>query len=189
MNLREAQSVLIKAGVQIDAGLTAQEFARVESEFEFRFPPDYREFLATGLPVSRGWVNWRSGERSAIHQRFSWPLEGICFDVEQNDFWLGEWGVKPAKLADVLEIVRRAVAEAPVLIPICGHRYIPAIPTDAGNPVFSVHQTDIIYYGADLLEYLQNEFSYYFGRINAPLLITREPRRIGFWTRMVEANC
>jgi len=34
--------------------------------------------------------------------------------------------------------------------------------------VFSVHQTDIIYYGAHLQNYLENEFSYYFrGAIEA----------------------
>jgi hypothetical protein len=38
------------------------------------------------------------------------------------------------------------------------HRMMPDEPREAGNPVFSVHQTDIIYYGFDLLDYLRNEF-------------------------------
>jgi hypothetical protein len=35
---------------------------------------------------------------------------------------------------------------------------MPAEPHLPGNPVFSVHQTDIIVYGLDLYEYLHNEF-------------------------------
>jgi len=36
-------------------------------------------------------------------------------------------------------------------------------PRHRRNPVFSVHQTDIIYYGSDLEHYLHKEFYYYFG--------------------------
>jgi hypothetical protein len=35
---------------------------------------------------------------------------------------------------------------------------IPDDPHLEGNPVFSVHQTDIIYYGYDLEDYLRHEF-------------------------------
>jgi hypothetical protein len=35
---------------------------------------------------------------------------------------------------------------------------IPDEPSRPGNPVFSVHQTDIIHYGADLRDYLEREF-------------------------------
>jgi hypothetical protein len=78
------------------------------------------------------------------------------------------------------------VADAPVLIPVCSHRYLPASPPQAGNPVFSVHQSDIIYYGANLLDYLQNEFGYYFGR--AEHAISATPRRIALWSRLAEDN-
>lgn len=42
--------------------------------------------------------------------------------------------------------------------PVYGHRYLPAGPVLAGHPVLSVHQTDVIYYGADLADYLSLEF-------------------------------
>lgn len=48
---------------------------------------------------------------------------------------------------------------APRLIPICSHRYIPEEPHDAGNPVFSVMQSDVIYYGADLANYSKGSSS------------------------------
>jgi hypothetical protein len=35
---------------------------------------------------------------------------------------------------------------------------MPAEPYRSGNPVFSIMQTDIIYYGANLPHYLLNEF-------------------------------
>ena len=182
----EAQAVLRTAGVRIDAGMTEQEFLRVERSFGFRFPPDLRAFLAVGLPVSDSWVDWRDGDEAAIRERLGWPLEGMCFDIEHNAFWLDEWGRRPATLPEAFDVARRAVEDAPVLIPICSHRYMPAEPREAGNPVFSVYQTDIIHYGADLVDYLRNEFSYYFGR--GEYAITGTPRHVGFWSRVVEVN-
>jgi hypothetical protein len=38
-------------------------------------------------------------------------------------------------------------------------RYLPSEPLLGGNPVFSVHQTDIIFYGCDLRDYVWNEFA------------------------------
>ena len=43
-------------------------------------------------------------------------------------------------------------------MPVFGHRMIPDRPHLPGNPVFSVHQTDIIYYGCDLRDYFLHEF-------------------------------
>jgi hypothetical protein len=182
MTFNDAQTVLATAGVRIDSGLTDDEFRRVERRFGFKFPPDLRAFLSVGLPVSRSWVDWRSASDAAIRERLNWPLEGICFDIENSAFWLDEWGERPATSEAAFDIARRAVAGAPVLIPICSHRYIPDEPSEAGNPIFSVHQTDIIYYGADLMDYLHNEFSYYFGR--AGYAITKTPRRVPFWSQL-----
>ncbi len=44
------------------------------------------------------------------------------------------------------------------MIPVFAHRMLPSEPHLEGNPVFSVHQTDIIYYGFDLDDYLRHEF-------------------------------
>jgi hypothetical protein len=172
--------------VQFDPGLTEDEFLQVERRFGFQFPPDLRTFLSIGLPVSGRWVDWRNVDDAAIRERLEWPIEGICFDIEHNAFWLGEWGARPSDLQEAFEVARRAVAGAPVLIPICSHRFIPAAPPESGNPVFSIYQTDIIYYGADLMDYLQNEFRYYFGR--AEFAVAKNPRRIAFWSRLAEEN-
>ena len=183
MEFLSAQKVLIAAGVEIDAGLTLAEFDRIEQTYGFRFPPDLREFLSIGLPVSRKWMDWRGADDKAIRDRLNWPLEGMCFDIERNGFWLDEWGRKPDRSEAAFDVARRAVSQAPRLIPICSHRYIPAEPNEPGNPVFSVYQTDIIYYGTDLTDYLQNEYKYYFGR--AGYTLTGVPKEIGFWSALV----
>jgi hypothetical protein len=184
MDFKAAQQLLLSADVCIESGLNAEEIARIEQTFAFRFPPDLREFLSTGLPVSSPWVNWRHDPASSIRDRLEWPLHGLCFDIEHADFWMPEWGDKPATLRDKFDIARRAVSEAPVLIPIFSHRYIPASPPESGNPMLSVHQTDIIYYGADLADYLQNEFLQAFGRDEWRL--PDRVKTIPFWTRLIE---
>jgi hypothetical protein len=68
------------------------------------------------------------------------------------------------------------LAAAPKLIPVFLHRMMPDEPRKAGNPVFSVHQTDIIYYGHDLPDYLRQEF-----QVARWWTRPSEPRRIRFW--------
>jgi hypothetical protein len=83
----------------------------------------------------------------------------MAFDIEHNKFWLDEWGPQPSSIAEAIEVGRRHFDAAPKLIPVCSHRYLPSEPLVAGNPVFSVHQTDIIVYGIDLWDYFWNEFA------------------------------
>ena len=107
-------------------------------------------------------------------------VDGIHFDVINNGFWLDEWGALP-DASESRRIVVQALAEAPALIPINGHRAIPNDPLVAGNPVFSVWQTDIIIYGADLTEYLVNEFE-------RRDVLSSDARTIRFWSHLVDLN-
>lgn len=185
LDLPAVHATLVRAGVVFEPGLSDAEFKAVESRFGFRFPPDLRRFLAHALPTSPSWPNWRRDPPETLRERLEWPYEGICFDVEQNGFWPVRWGQKPGSLDEARRIARQHVDAAPRLIPILSHRYLPDRPHQAGNPVFSVHQTDIIYYGSDLPAYLKNEFSYYFGserRFDEPT------RRIEFWSWLVDLN-
>jgi hypothetical protein len=104
------------------------------------------------------------------------PRQGHLFDVEHNGFWLDEWGQRPRSLAEALRAADALVSAAPRLVPVYMHRMMPDEPHMPGNPVFSVHQTDIIHYGFDLGDYLRLEFG----------LPGREPwpgqvRPIRFW--------
>jgi hypothetical protein len=148
---------------RIDRGLSLSELDGVESFFAFRFPPDLAELLRAGLPIGEKWPNWRAavqGDDNAIkqiQQMLDWPHEGMCFDVEHNGAWDPSWGSRPASMQDALRIASDAVRAAPMLIPVYGHRYLPSDPCEAGNPVFSIHQWDIIVYGRDLQSYFEAE--------------------------------
>lgn len=162
--------------VEFDDGLSDTEVAVVETRFGFRFPPDLRAFQQTALPRGPRFPDWRSGDEAALRDWLDLPRAGIVFDIEHNGFWLPEWGPRPGALDEALWAAERLIAGAPRLIPVYGHRMMSAEPHEVGNPVFSVHQTDIIPYGFDLADYLRQEFD----------LPGREPwpaelRPIRFW--------
>ncbi len=179
-DLQVYKAVLEQAGIVFEEGLSCEEICQIEVDYAFNFPPDLKELLMFALPVSQQFLNWRSTSRDQIIDRLSSPYEGIFFDIEHNGFWLEAWGIQPSSLFDALQQAKKAVKAAPTLIPIFGHRYIPDYPCKAGNPIFSVHQTDIIYYGTDLFNYVENEFFQHFGRAGHKL--EGEIRKIDFWS-------
>jgi hypothetical protein len=149
-------AALLQVGhLPFDAGLTDEEVERVERKYAFRFPPDLRAFLQIVMPANIGFHDWRDGNEAGLREMLDWPLIGCLFDVEHTDFWLPEWGIRPTSLSDALKIATEKVNEAPKLIPIYSHRFISEEPYEEGNPVLSVYQTDIIYYGFDLDDYLR----------------------------------
>ena len=159
-------------------GYSQAELDDAQGIFNLRFPPDLIELLKRGrLPRGHDWTS----EREQIRRVLAWPLDGLLFDVEHNALWLPQWGERPAASGDRAEVVGRAVAEAPKLIPLCGHRYIPEEPHERGNPIFSVYQSDIIYYGSNLANYIANEFS-----IPHQYAIVGTPKRIRFWSDFAE---
>jgi hypothetical protein len=184
MDLTYLNDRLSRAGVKFDAGLSSGELQSIERRWGFLFPPDLRDFLRDALPVSKGWIDWRKASDPEIQDRLNWPFQGMCFDIEHSSFWLPRWGEKPSDMARAFKVARVAVEEAPKLIPVYGHRYIPDRPHESGNPIFSVYQTDLICYGANLIDYLCNEFPAEFGRTGfiAPCLV----RRIEFWSDIVD---
>lgn len=163
----EAPRRLSRLGrVEVLPGLSDAEFARVEAEFGFEFSDDHRAFLAAGLPTARPsspgrrqpWPDWRNGDPDGLRDRLAWPVDGVLFDVEHSSFWSEDWGTKPAVPADILAVARTHLAEVPKMMPVCSHRYLPAGRGTYGHPVLSMYQTDIIYYGTDLIDYVHQEF-------------------------------
>jgi hypothetical protein len=61
------------------------------------------------------------------------------------------------------------------------HRYLPETPNESGNPVFSVCQSDVIYYGADLAHYFEREFG------STDRLWPDRIKYIPFWSDLVES--
>ncbi|BCY13078.1 hypothetical protein [Actinoplanes sp. L3-i22] len=157
----------------VATGLSDAEFDRVEAEFGFVFAPDHRAFLAAGLPVNtrpepaipgvisahqEPWPDWRNGKPAKLREALAWPVEGVLFDVKSNGYWHDDWGPRPKSKSEAGRTAKARLAEVPALVPVYGHRYLPAGPGHAGHPVLSVWQTDIIYYGLDLADWIGHEF-------------------------------
>jgi hypothetical protein len=147
-------------GVEFSDPLSERETAAVEARFDFSFPADLRAFLQTALPTGKEFPNWRKRDETLLNDWLKRPRQGVLFDVTRNNFWLSEWGERPNDLAEAAAIVNTLLDEAPKLIPIYRHRMMPSEPSEVGNPVFSVHQTDIIVYGANLGDYFAHEFTF-----------------------------
>ena len=176
--------LLRAAGVKLERGLNEAELSVAEERSGARFPPDLRELLRAAVPTGEQFPNWRDTAAPELGQALAWPFDGIAFDIEHNAFWWPTWGPRPHALSDAIDLARHRVAEAPTLIPVYGHRYLPAVPCDAGNPVLSVYQTDIIYYGSDLRAYIAHEF----GPTGYAEAVTRVPRPVLFWSELIQAN-
>ncbi len=132
-------------------------------------------------------MHWAETPDAAIVDRLKWPFEGFCFDIEHAELWRPEWGPKPDLLADRIAVFETVYNAPPKLIPIYGHRYISAEPPEAGNPVFSVYQSDIITYGTDLWDYLMVEFAPRPPSEHPSQKQTEAPaRKIRFWSDWVE---
>lgn len=169
--------------VEIGRGLSDAEFDRVERRFGFEFADDHRAFLAAGLPLGKSWPDWRNGDPNNLHSRLAWPVDGVLFDVEHNAFWYPAWGGRPADRGEAVTLARGLLASVPQMVPVFSHRYLPAGSGSHGHPVLSMHQTDIIFYGDDLVDYIDHEFGTRQERTN----LGRQPMAtVPFWRDLVQ---
>ena len=139
-------------------GLLPREIAAIESELGFRLPEDFAYLLQNIRDPGGVLFPWSNFIKQEYDKTIAWILHGVEFDIEQSDVWMRRWGERPVELSAALDTARRDFATWPKLLPVYGHRFLAAEPFRCGNPVFSIMQTDIIYYGADLAHYLVNEF-------------------------------
>lgn len=154
---------LEQKGVTFELGLTDEEVQAIETYFGIRFPPDLRAFYQHKLPASHSFKNYRAMLAAGHDPDLTGPfLEDILFDVEENDVWIDAWGEKPEGAEECVKVAKQKLAENPPprLIPIFSHRCMASEPHEVGQPVLSIHQTDIIVYGPDLLSYLAAEFDF-----------------------------
>lgn len=179
-------------GVEFAAGLSDAEVSAIEQTCAFQFPPDLKAFLQIGMPLQwipqNGWKprtgfpNWREDPLTIVRQSRQWVAEAFHFDIKESNFWMEEWGERPTELDQALAICDQHLQAAPLLIPIFAHRFLPAEPNLAGNPVLSMWQAlDTIYYGYNLQTYLKNEFVDDEEDWGEP----SDYREIPFWSRIV----
>lgn len=155
--------------VELRDGLGPHELDAVERAYGFQFSADQRCFLSSMFPSGPGWPDWRDIESRALREWLDRPREGVLFDVEVNAFWPEQWGARPDDAEEARRVADREVRSWPVLVPISGHSYMPAAEVRPGSPVFSVVQTDVIYYGSNLLDFFRHEYG-----------LPRDPDSAGF---------
>ncbi|HEV2458956.1 MAG TPA: hypothetical protein VGS80_11370 [Ktedonobacterales bacterium] len=147
--------------------------AQAEGALATAYIKEFRQYMV--LEEGPSFYNWLT-DTEAIQGRFDWLVEGLQFDVEHNVLWRESWGPKPSTLEAQKERVRALVAAAPKLVPVFAHRYLLAEPCQAGNPVLSVYESDIIVYGYDLRSYFLMEFYERLGLEHAEIegMVTKE---------------
>jgi len=180
MDLDPVLAALDSAGVWLDPGLTDDEIAAVERRFGFTFCADHRDLLALAVPVGDGWPDWLDDDEAPLRARLAWPVDGVAHDVLENDFWPASWGPRPDDAREA--VARRRLAAVPTMVPVYAHRFLPSGPAPSGTPVFSIYQTDVIYYGSDLADYLTREFLHR----SAPAAMPDASLRTPFWSDLAE---
>ena len=166
-------------------GLSNHEIETIEQRHGFTFPLDLRLLLQTALPLTddtRDFPNWRDGDAWLEH-KLADPFSCVEYGVSEFDFWWKEWGKRPKSPTAAVALAADFLAAMPKLIPVYAHRYLPSIPTLAGNPVMSLVDFDFIYYGHDLPSYLAAEFG-----VPNPYPVPALPRYIPMWAEAVEAT-
>ena len=172
---------LSSKNIEFKPGLSQTQIEAIQKQFEIIFPPDLKFFLSYAVPVGKNFPDWYSIKSTELLEIIRWPLKGILFDIQHDQFWPEDWGVKPTLLDEALMVAKTEISKVPPLIPIYAHRFIPSEPSLEGNPILSVYQTDIVYYGHDLPSYFSNEFG-----VPNPYVEAESYRVIRFWTDIIE---
>jgi len=150
-------------GIMFSKEISNNELDEIEKVYDIKFPESLREFYKNGIPFSSdnqcfpNWNNFENKNIENIKERMKAPYNWLFRDVK-NDFWLPKWGEKAADNDGLIEQFAKIIVDAPKLIPIYSHRYMPIIDGADNPPVISTVGRDTIYYGSNLIEYLQNEF-------------------------------
>jgi hypothetical protein len=168
-------------GIGFSQGLSREELDLAEHCLGAPLPPELGLLYGAALPVGEGFANWRDPV-AEVRWTAEWIDRAFAFDIEHNSWWPPFWDVRPKPIDEALAILRKALASAPPLVHVRGHRFMATEPRGRGNPVLSIWQaSDSIYYGYDLADYLHKEF-----HLNRPWWAATEPPRVPFWGDMLD---
>ncbi|MBQ4564889.1 MAG: hypothetical protein IJA48_00920 [Oscillospiraceae bacterium] len=155
---------LKRAGLSFSQGMTSEELDWAERIFGFRFPDEIRQFLSIAVPSDPDFFSYRDTSEEN-RERFCTIQASIeqafLFDLAENREDLYErLGSKLGCDMDsenfdckVMEYLRQSVK----LIPFYDHRCF--FDGMDGMPIVSFWQSvDSIFYGGDLVNYLEVEF-------------------------------
>lgn len=169
-----------KSGITVSRGLTDEEFKKIEEIYGIVFPSQLAEFYSCGLPIGEQfpiWNDFSDGNVCLIREKIEFPINALRSDVE-DWFWLDSWGDEPESREEALAVFGSIAQNAPKMIPIYSHRYMPAY---EGAPVISTVGSDCIYYGRSLEEYLECEFLHVKDRF-----MKGKVKKVPFWSNLVE---
>lgn len=138
-------------------GASAQEVDAFEAETGLELPDDLRWLVQNTHDPGGAFFGWLK-EPERIAESRDWIRNGIEFDLQHGTTWLKRWGEPPKEIDARIEIFRADFQSWPALVPVMGHRFLRIDPCNSGQPVYSIVQTDIIYYGANLASWLAMEF-------------------------------
>lgn len=147
-------------GISFEAGLTDDEIESIERTYNISFPNSLKEFYKEGLPTGEPFPNWKDYSENNIREikeRIVRPYNGLIDDIKDNQYWGSDWPEYDS-VDDKIMYFNDLYNQAPKLIPIAYSRYIISAPETDDPAVLSVHDSDIIVYGNNLKEYLENEF-------------------------------
>ena len=176
------------AGIPFDEGLSDEEFVRIESALGFRFPSEIRSFLACGIPIGKGFYNWRDlpGDNVQGFHNFSLSIENAFrFDIENNTNDLRAMlGDSFSEIKDS-EAFSKAVLDflhqSTKLIPFYAHRCFFDGMDDM--PIVSFWQPmDTIFYGENFEDYLKVEF---LGKKHCIKHIPEQMKDTGIWYHLI----
>ncbi|KAI4330615.1 hypothetical protein MLD38_028888 [Melastoma candidum] len=141
-----------RRGLDVQPGLSDSEFAVLEAEFAFTFPPDLHSLLASGLPSSPGFPDWRCP--SSVHSALRLPVSAVVLLISRHpSLWPRSWGPRPADPDLAIQAARSALKKVPPLIPLFDRCYIPSTPSLSGNPIFYVDEDRVSCCSTDLAEF------------------------------------
>jgi hypothetical protein len=136
-------------------GMTVSEIDAAQYALGFSFAVDHRDLLLLGVPIAS--PDWRDPTSAEVTNSLNEPSEGALFDVRINAMWLASWGPRPEDETGAEAVAAAKIAEWPRMVPFWGHRCIRAgAPT--GEPVYSIVQTDCVFYGDNLADWARIEF-------------------------------
>lgn len=168
-------------------GASREKLEEIENHLGHSLPPDLI-YLAEHTNDPDGLcMRWLQGPHAieAFEERVKY---GLSFDIGQNGLWLASWGPRPAAPMDRLALFEAEFQRWPKLLPLSGHRAIPATPTEAGNPVFSVMQSDIVYYGTTLADWMALDLTVEWRGDHATRSPAGRARHIPVWSDFAEGT-
>jgi hypothetical protein len=165
--------------VDIQRGLRDSEFDAICARYGFTFADDHRALLTGGLPTGPGWPDWRSSDQRAVRDQLAWPVQGVLFDVQHKGFWHRAWGECPERRDEALAVAEAALAGVPRMVPLLGHRYLPAGAGSAPHPILQMFRSEIRIFGVDLADWVVQEFG------TAPLPEKVPAVTVEFWGELL----